>query len=141
MKIKSNLLLAVFFVLSIGLFNINVLAQFKCDEAIYYGYSGIYSNLDEAEDEFKMLMESPKHANFREMFKALRYIVSCSEENKECAKALKNPDSDIHKYTEKLVNFYEANAINIKDELVKQLFESFKKGEGKIFFKKENGYN
>ena len=114
MKTKLTLLITVLMMCT-GIFCSNVFARFKCDNAaIYCRYQGLFNNVDNAEEEFKMLMEPPKHANFREMFSALRYVVECSEENKKCAKALKNPECGISVYTQQLVSFYEENIVDIE---------------------------
>jgi hypothetical protein len=136
MKIKN--ILTSLLVLCVVLFNEGIFADtLRCDAAIYCNYQGLFGNIDNAEEEFMMLMEPPKHSNFQDMFSALLYIVGCSEKNKDCMKALKDPDCKISAYTQKLAAFYEANAAKLDDKEIVKLFEILKNGEGKMFFNKD----
>lgn len=131
-------LLMLFMVLSYG----DIFAStVKCDNVpIYCNYQGLFNDIDNAEEEFIMLLEPPKHANFHEMYSALLYIVGCSRENDKYVEALKNPDCKVSAYTQKLVRFYESNATEFSNDEEKEeivtLFEMLKKGDGSMFFNK-----
>ena len=138
MKIK--LVLIPFFIIFTFLFSYNIFAYaFRCSEVSRYcNYQGLFDNLEGAQEEYQMLTEPARHGNFQQMFLALLYIVDCAKENSDCMKALKNPNCNVSKYFQRLVNFYEEdNHIEITDELVIDMFEKFKQGEGAVFFSKD----
>lgn len=137
---KTKLILTSFLALFVTLFNESIFAYaLRCDEvSIYCNYQGMFKDIDNADEEFEMLMEPPRHSNFRDMFSVLLYIIECSKKNKDCMDALKNPNCKMSVYTQKLVNFYEDNIANIDDEEVIELFKILRNGEGKIFFNKES---
>lgn len=133
----KKIILTSLLTLLMGLFNKGIFAgTLRCDNAaVYCNYQGLFRNIDNAEEEFVMLVEPPKHSNFQDMFTALLYIVGCSEKNKECMEALKDSSCKVSAYTQKLVNFYEANAAKLDDkEEVVKLFAMLKQGEGATFF-------
>lgn len=136
---RKKIILTSLLVLFITLFNESIFAYaFRCDETTRYcNYKGLYENLDETQEEFQMLFEPARHGNFQQMYSVLLYIFDCANTNQDCLKALKNPDCNISKYAQKLIKFYEDNKTNIHDKLVISMFEDFKKGEGNIFFSKE----
>lgn len=138
---KTKIILTLFLVLLMALFNRGVFAYIlmcECDEVnTYCNYDGMYHNIDGADEEFKMLSEPSRHANFQDMFTVISYIFDCAKENPVCMEKLKDPNCSISKYTKKLVEFYENdNKASINDERVVMEFEGFKKGEGKMFFSK-----
>ena len=137
---KAKLILVLFSTTFAALLSHGVYAYaVKCDLAnMYCEYNGLFSDIDNAEEEFKMLLEPPAHANFREMYESLAYIFGCLEENPKCIEAMRNPKCAISEYTKKLVSFYEANASKIKDEKAKEAidkaFYEFKKIDDGTFF-------
>ncbi|MBU0744360.1 MAG: hypothetical protein KKE11_03215 [Gammaproteobacteria bacterium] len=135
MKIKHIFLLASVFSLFIGLFNESAIAfALKCDETVYCNYEGMYQDIDNADEEFMMLMEPLRPSNFQDIFSVLLYIVGCSKQNTACMNALKNPSCKVFSYTQRLVNFYEDNMTDVNDEEVRILFKILRDGEGEIFF-------
>lgn len=138
---------ASIFTLFVGLLNSsNIFAYVLmcgCDEVkMYCNYDGMYHNINAADEEFKMLSEPPRHANFQDMYTVISYIFDCAEENPICMEKLKDSDCNISKYTKKLVEFYEDdNNTSINDERVVSKFVGFRNGEGKIFFSKDEKEN
>ena len=128
---KTKFILTSFLILFVSLFNEGIFAYaFRCDEVEKYcNYQGMYANLDGAQEEFQMLLEPPRHANFQQMFSVLLYIHDCGTENQDCIRTLKNPDCNISKYTQKLIAFYDDNKENINDKFVVDMIEFLKKIE------------
>ena len=105
----------------------------SCDEVkMYCDYKGVFQNIDNTDEEFEMLLEPQKHANFQQMFGSLFYVYECSREKAECMKALKDPNCSISQYTKKLIKFYDDNKVKITDEYVIKMLEDLKKNERNI---------
>lgn len=112
------------------------------DSDTFCQYEGMLGNLDEADKEFKMLLESPNHPNFQSMYTIVFQLLKRSRMSEKYLEVLKNPECNVSKYTRKLLTYYEDNEEKIKenikdvgiDQNVAIVFESFKKELGIKFF-------
>lgn len=100
----------------------------RCDAVkLYCDYQGLYNDINNTDEEFKMLLEPNKHANFQAMFGAIFYLSECSKVNPECMKALKDQSCGVSVYVKKLIKFFDENKKNIADAYVLNILEYLKK--------------
>lgn len=150
---KTKFISVTFFTVFIALFGQNTFAVW-CKADWFCRQQGVLNNINEAEEEFQMLLEPTYHPNFTEVFGKVLSIFGCAEDTVECGDecmaTFKDPNCNISQYTQRLLEFYEANKMklikNIKNSdpnimlmlgtgknenlTITQLFERFKKRLG-----------
>ena len=78
-------------------------------------YEGILNNIDIANEEFEMLLESPLHPNFENSFYSLLYFLNCV--NKNLALMKQQPNCKALRYLKKLISFYQAHKTELKNNI------------------------